>query len=96
MSARDDSFDVALETAATATAGLRPAVEGLREIADLRAMIPLASEIACRTLGEVKDAICVETATDHYQRQLEGALQRVDLPGLKANASDAALGGGRR
>jgi hypothetical protein len=74
MSATDTHFDAALDTAVTALAGLRPAMEALQEIAAIQAMCPLASEIALRGLREVKDAIVMEAATDHYERQLETAL----------------------
>lgn len=84
MSATDTQFDAALDTAVTALAGLRPAMEALQEIAAIQAMCPLASEIALRGLREVKDAIVMEAATDHYERQLGEAMARVNLPRLDA------------
>jgi hypothetical protein len=84
MSALDNNYDVALDTAATAVAGLRPAVDALEEIAHLNSMCPLAAEIALRGLREVKAVIATELATDHYERQLEEAMARVDIPRFDA------------
>jgi hypothetical protein len=79
-------FDVALDTAIVATAGLRPAFHALEEIATLRDTCPLAADRAVQGLREVKDAI-VNQPGDSYALQLGAAMERVALPTL-----DAALG----
>jgi hypothetical protein len=82
-------FDVALDTAVIATAGLRPALHALEEIANLQETCPLAAERAVQGLREVKDAM-VNPSDDLYARQLQDAMDRVSLSTL-----DAALGQGR-
>lgn len=93
MAIKSSDFNIAIDTAAEATAALRPAIEALEAIANIQAMCPLAAKIAVDGLLEIKQVLCTEKAVDHYERQLDAALAGASMDRLEGALVSHAQGG---